>query len=100
MPNRNFNLTPELDEFLCARVEGGRYSDTSELVQAALRALAREERMNGHKRTASRSEELEDDARRIAEIDVFRELWLNQHKSQSIFGSCPEPNMSEISPGF
>jgi len=56
--------------------------------------------MNGHKRTASRSEEIEDDARRIAEIDVFRELWLNQHKSQSIFGSCPEPNMSEISPGF
>lgn len=99
MPNRNFNLTPELDEFLCARVEGGRYSDTSELVQAALRALAREERMNTNP-TASRSANGDDDARRIAEIDVFRELWLNQHKSQSILSSCTEPSMSEISPGF
>lgn len=79
MPNRTFNLTPDLDEFLCARIEGGRYADTNELVQAALRALVREERMNGPKHTESRA----DDARRIAEIDVFRELWLVQHQQQT-----------------
>jgi putative addiction module CopG family antidote len=83
MPNRTFNLTPDLDEFLCARIEGGRYADTSELVQAALRALDREERMNGLKRAVSQARVEEDEARCIAEIDVFRELWLNQHQPQT-----------------
>ena len=41
MPTRNVNLT---DRFVLAKVESGRYENASEVVRAALRTLAREER--------------------------------------------------------
>lgn len=47
MANRttvNISLTPELDEFLQARVKSGRYQTTSEVVREALRLLERHER--------------------------------------------------------
>ncbi len=47
MANRttvNVSLTPELDEFLQARVKSGRYQTTSEVVREALRLLERQER--------------------------------------------------------
>jgi antitoxin ParD1/3/4 len=47
MANRttvNVSLTPELDEFLQARVKSGRYQTTSEVVREALRLLERHER--------------------------------------------------------
>jgi putative addiction module CopG family antidote len=97
---RNINLTPDLDEFISARVDGGRYANIGELVQAALRALDREERTRDRERAEWRTAADEDCARRIAEIDVFRELWLNQHRSRAAQGSCAEPSMPEISPAF
>ena len=43
MPTRNVNLTDELDGFVLAKVESGRYENASEVVRAALRTLEREE---------------------------------------------------------
>ncbi len=43
MPTRNVNLTDELDRFVVAKVESGRYENASEVVRAALRNLEREE---------------------------------------------------------
>jgi antitoxin ParD1/3/4 len=44
MPTRNVNLTKELDRFVLAKVESGRYENASEVVRAALRTLEREEK--------------------------------------------------------
>ena len=38
MPTRNVNLTEELDRFVLAKVESGRYENASEVVRAALRS--------------------------------------------------------------
>ena len=43
MPTRNVNLTAELDSFVLAKVESGRYENASEVVRAALRTLERDE---------------------------------------------------------
>ena len=44
MPTRNVNLTDELEGFVLAKVESGRYENASEVVRAALRTMEREER--------------------------------------------------------
>ncbi len=44
MPTRNINLTLELDRFIAAKIENGRYENASEVVRAALRSLEREEK--------------------------------------------------------
>jgi len=44
MPTRNVNLTDELDRFVLAKIESGRYENASEVVRAALRLLERDER--------------------------------------------------------
>jgi antitoxin ParD1/3/4 len=43
MPTRNVNLTEEMDQFVAAKIESGRYESASEVVRAALRTLEREE---------------------------------------------------------
>lgn len=43
MPTRNINLTPELDEFVDARIQSGQYANASEVLRAGLRALERDE---------------------------------------------------------
>jgi antitoxin ParD1/3/4 len=43
MPTRNVSLTDELDRFVLAKVESGRYENASEVVRAGLRILEREE---------------------------------------------------------
>lgn len=44
MSTRNVNLTDELEGFIQAKVESGRYQNASDVVCSALRALEREER--------------------------------------------------------
>jgi antitoxin ParD1/3/4 len=84
MPTRNVNLTPDLDDFVLTRVESGRYANPSEMVQAALRALDREERVNealfGTPHVLSEEESLS----KIAESDVFRSLWNAQVQSSAV----------------
>jgi antitoxin ParD1/3/4 len=45
--NISVSLTPELVGMIKAKVEGGRYSSTSEVVCEALRLLEREDRRQG-----------------------------------------------------
>jgi len=71
MPTRNVNLTDELDQFVLAKVESGRYENASEVVRAALRTLEREERRYEAKLAALRTAIDEGEASGIAEDNVF-----------------------------
>jgi antitoxin ParD1/3/4 len=55
MPTRNVNLTNELDQFVTARIQSGRYESVSEVVRAALRSLEREEQEYEEKLKALRA---------------------------------------------
>jgi antitoxin ParD1/3/4 len=74
MPTRNVNLTPELDSFVLARVESGRFENASEVVRAALRTLEREERLYETKLEALRAAIDEGDASGVAKGDVFAQV--------------------------
>jgi antitoxin ParD1/3/4 len=74
MPTRNVNLTQELDRFVLARVESGRFENASEVVRAALRTLEREERIFDAKLEALRAAIDEGDASGVAEGDVFLQV--------------------------
>ena len=43
MPDRNINLTLDMDRYITERVQSGQYSDASEVIGIALRTLEREE---------------------------------------------------------
>jgi antitoxin ParD1/3/4 len=75
MPSRKVNLTPDLDDFVATRVESGRYENASELVQAALRALDREERIRAANQAVFRVDGDQSRIKGLAEGDVFRKLW-------------------------
>lgn len=47
---RNVSLTPELEQFVSARVATGRYQNASEVVRAALRLLEEKERKDERRR--------------------------------------------------
>ena len=66
MPTRNVNLTQELDRFVLASVESGRFENASEVVRAALRTLEREQRFFEAKLEALRAA--------IDEGDVFAQV--------------------------
>lgn len=74
MPTRNVNLTQELDSFILARVESGRFENASEVVRAALRTLEREEQLYEAKLEALRAAIDEGDASGIAEGDAFQQV--------------------------
>ena len=64
-------MTDELDHFVLAKVESGRYENASEVVRAALRTLEREEQRHEAKLAALRAAIDEGDASGIAEDNVF-----------------------------
>jgi antitoxin ParD1/3/4 len=74
MPTRNVNLTKELDRFVRERVQSGRYGNASEVVQAALRTMKREEQQHDAKLAALRRAIDEGDASGVAEDGVFARL--------------------------
>ena len=74
MPTRNVNLTDELDCFVRAKVESGRYEHASEVVRAALRTLEREEQQYEAKLAALRTAIDEGDASGIAEGNSFERV--------------------------
>jgi antitoxin ParD1/3/4 len=84
MPTRNVNLTDELDRFVLAKVESGRYENASEVVRAALRTLEREEQRYEVKLAALRMAIDEGDASGVAQGESFarvrRELKLSRKK--------------------
>jgi len=77
MPTRNVDLTPELDEFVAAKIASGRYKDAGEVVREALAGLEREERLAGEdaaKRAALEQAIEEGDASGIYEGDPFEDI--------------------------
>jgi antitoxin ParD1/3/4 len=74
MPTRNVNLTDELDRFVLAKVESGRYENASEVVRAALRTLEREEHEFEAKLAALRAAIDEGDASGVAEGNPFERV--------------------------
>ena len=84
MPTRNVNLTDELDRFILAKVESGRYENSSEVVRAALRTLEREEQQYEAKLAALRTAIDEGDASGAAKGNSFdrvrRKLKLSRKK--------------------
>jgi antitoxin ParD1/3/4 len=71
MPTRNVNLTEELDRFVLAKIESGRYENASEVVRAALRTLEREEQEHEARLAALRAAIDEGDTSGIAGGGVF-----------------------------
>jgi antitoxin ParD1/3/4 len=71
MPTRNVNLTDELDSFVLAKVESGRYENASEVVRAAQRILEREEQQYEAKLTRLRAAIDEGDASGVADGNSF-----------------------------
>ena len=71
MPTRNVNLTDELDRFVVAKVESGRYENASEVVRAALRTLEHKERQYEIKLAALKSAIDAGDASDVARGNSF-----------------------------
>jgi antitoxin ParD1/3/4 len=74
MPTRNVNLTDELDRFVSAKIESGRYENASEVVRAALRSLERDEQQHEAKLAALRAAIDEGDASGVAEGNSFERV--------------------------
>jgi Arc/MetJ-type ribon-helix-helix transcriptional regulator len=65
MTHRLLQLPPDTYDFVQSRIESGRYENPNQLLQAAFRALHREERESRNYAAVNS----------IAEEDVFRKLW-------------------------
>jgi len=65
MTHRLLHLPPDTVDFVRSRIESGRYETPGQLVQAAFRALDREESVSNIKPADSGA----------AQEDVFRRLW-------------------------
>ena len=74
MPTRNVNLTDQLDSFVLAKVESGRYENASEVVRAALRTLEREEQQYEAKLAALRAAVDEGDRSGVAAENPFHRV--------------------------
>ena len=83
MPTRNVNLTNELDQFVAAKIQSGRYESVSEVVRAALRSLEREEQEYEEKMKALRAAIKQGLDSGIAEGDPFEDaLALIRHSAK------------------
>ncbi len=71
MPTRNVNLTEELDKFVAAKIESGRYENASEVVRAGLRTLERDEQVYEMKLEALRTAIHEGEASGFADGNPF-----------------------------
>ncbi len=74
MPTRNVNLTDELDSYILAKVESGRFENASEVVRAALRTLEREDQHHEAKLAVLRSAIDAGDASGVAKGNSFEHV--------------------------
>lgn len=74
MPTLNVSLPEELDRFIAAQIESGRYHDASEVVRDALRILEREEQEDETKVEALRKAIDDGFASGVAEGGVFAQI--------------------------
>jgi len=71
MTTVHLDLTPELDSFITAKIESGSYRDATQVVQAALAFLEREERDDEAKMMAVITAVDAGEASGVAAGDVF-----------------------------
>lgn len=81
MPTRNVNLTEELEGFVLAKIESGRYENASEVVRAGLRSLERDEREYEAKLAALRAAIDEGDVSGTAKGNPFDRVRASLAKS-------------------
>ena len=74
MPTRNINLTPEMDQFIAARIANGDYANASEIVRAGLRALEKDEREDAARIEALKEAIRAGEASGLAKGDVIGRL--------------------------
>jgi putative addiction module CopG family antidote len=74
MPSVQFDIPEELDRFIASKVADGAYQSASEVIEAALRTLEREEQEYQTKLAALRNAIDVGDASGIAEGDVFADI--------------------------
>jgi len=74
MPTRNINLTPQMDQFVDAKVRSGEYGNASEVLRAALRVLEQAEREDDARLEALRSALAAGEKSGIAGGNVFAEV--------------------------
>lgn len=74
MPNRNIDLTPEMERFVDTKVHSGEYADASEVVRAGLRALEKDEREDAVRLEALRSALKAGEESGFVERDPFEEV--------------------------
>lgn len=74
MPTRNVNLTDELEIFVRAKVESGRYENASEVVRDALRTLERREKEDEARLTNLRAAIDEGDASGVVKGNPFARI--------------------------
>jgi antitoxin ParD1/3/4 len=75
MPARNVNLTEELDQAIGERVRSGRYENASEVVRAALRALADQEALQNARLTSLRLALEHGERSGIVAGNAFAKFW-------------------------
>lgn len=78
MPLRHIRLTPEEQEYVLHCVESGRFANAGELIQAALRALKREERVRLERTLAERVDAV------VARTPSY---WEDRHSTSAFFRS-------------
>jgi antitoxin ParD1/3/4 len=80
MPTRNINLTPELDQFVDAKIQSGRYANASEVLRAGLRALQMDESEDEAKLLALRDALRDGIASGVAKGDAIARIRARIHK--------------------
>lgn len=75
MPTRNINLSPQMDDFVDAKIRSGQYANASEVLRAGLRALEQAELENQARLQALRSALQAGEDSGIAEGDVSAEIF-------------------------
>jgi antitoxin ParD1/3/4 len=86
MPTRNINLTPEMDQFVAAKIRSGQFANASEVLRAGLRALESSERQEQAKLDAIRVAVQAGEESGLAEGDVFAEATERIHRRALVTG--------------
>ena len=74
MPTRNINLTPQMDQYVDAKIKSGEFANASEVLRAGLRALEQTELEDRARLEAVRSAVLAGEQSGVAEGDVLGEV--------------------------
>jgi len=84
----NLVLPPDLHDFIASSIESGRFSNSNELMVAALRALQNQE--SRRKEESKPTPAFADDLHAGSEDDVLRKLWLVHQAGHGFLGGSSQ----------